>query len=80
MLAFLLDFGESRKVLVEGHHFIFAGLALLALGVAKAILGGKNHAVNRSYYLWLLLGSGICLVVLGIAIGEKANPYFQLAR
>jgi hypothetical protein len=64
MLAFLLDLGESRDILVEGYHFQVAGLALLALGAAKAIFGRKNNNVNRSYYSWLLLGSGISLVVL----------------
>jgi uncharacterized membrane protein HdeD (DUF308 family) len=77
MLALLL---ESPQVLVEGHHFGFAGLALLALGIAKMVLGRRRKESTRSYSLWLLLGSGVCLIALGLMVSENTSPYLELLK
>jgi protein-S-isoprenylcysteine O-methyltransferase Ste14 len=77
LLAFLLKQPEPRELMIEGHNFVYAGVVLLLVGVIKAVFGRKIPLV-RSYWLWALFGGGVCLVVLGIWVGEDRPGYMEL--
>jgi hypothetical protein len=79
LLAFLLKQSGTRELLVEAHNFVYAGLVLLLLAAMQRLFGRKNPQ-SRSYCLWVLVGAGACLVLLGIWVGEERGPFMELTR
>jgi len=69
--AILLNLEKSYT---PNANLLLAGFASLFVAVLYSLVRRKNTALRHSYHFWLFVGSGICLIALGLIFGSYVYP------
>jgi hypothetical protein len=76
ILAFLLELKEREPRILYGDQVFAAGVMCLLVPLVSWLIGRvrkKKKSQRASYWLWVFVGSGIAMLVLGYLL-EVQNP------